>query len=760
MSAWPAPSASTKVAVTAPPSSPRRTAGPVALLDPPVGRPLPPPTPGGDDVPHPATIVPPMPPPDSVRCAPSATVPLVAPIAFAPPSTTPVAADGIDDTADGIDDTADGIGLEGIGLVRSPLVQTARFLALFWCWTILWLALWSIAPAAVGWTPTVVTSGSMEPSVGVGSIVHVDDKVDLDSIGPGAIVTFQDPALPDLRVTHRITKIETTDGAVTGFTTKGDANESPDSTIVPVENIEGVARLMVPYAGVPKVWAENGNWVHLGLFVVFTAGASALAIDTIIGFLSGRNVRGRRRRKRQAAATAVAISVMLGAPSSSAAFDATTDSLGNSFDMTGQWHLDAIDRESPVAHWRLGEPAGGGGMTVFTDDFESPSGYTQLGVGRFRASRAQARSGDRSGRKYSFNDPNGGWRSLPTTVTDSFVFEVWVYRPSAWGGGPIDRLGLEDAAFNGYTFNSNHSSNTLNIDRRTAGVPTAIGTTVAFDPPEDAWYRLELVRTGAEMTLTAYDGGGTVLATASATDATTTTFDRLVVRGGHEYFVDDVTVVQLYSPTVAVDRIGTLDGSYVGGPAAGVTGLVAGDPDTAVEFDGINDAALIGDAAAINTTTRAERSVELWFQTDTTTGRQVIYEEGGTLNGMVIYLDGPTLYARAWSEATLWSNALTTSTAVAAGTRYHVAVTLDAVTARQLTLYVDGAPVSSATKTDGGLWSAHTDDGAIGYANGGTEFHDGDAGAGYHFDGKIDEVVLFNSVLAPATVANHYDAGK
>ena len=50
-------------------------------------------------------------------------------------------------------------------------------------------------------------------------------------------------------------------GEVTGFRTKGDANESADSTIVPVGNVYGVARLLVPYAGLPKAWFDNGQTI-------------------------------------------------------------------------------------------------------------------------------------------------------------------------------------------------------------------------------------------------------------------------------------------------------------------------------------------------------------------------------------------------------------------------------------------------------------------------------------------------------------------
>lgn len=633
-----------------------------------------------------------------------------------------------------------------------------RFAALAWCWAIIWLTVWSVVPASVGWTPTVVTSGSMEPTLPVGSVVHIDGSIDLNTIGVGSIIAFEDPAIPGLRVTHRITGVEDEGGVVSGFRTKGDANESADSTVVPVENVYGVARLLVPYAGLPKAWVENGQTIVLTAFMMITIVASVLAFDTIQQFVSGRP---RKRRPKAVVAVGIAVAAMLGAPSSSAAFSDTTSGPTDTIGMTNQWFLDTIDRNTPIAHWRLGEAPAGPPVGVLTDTFETFTGYNTYGSGNFVSSTAQARSGVRSGLKTGNNDPNGGWKLLPSTVTGSFTMEIWVYRPTGFLGGSIDRVGLEDAAFNGYSFRVDHNGNTLGIDRRTAGLPATIGSTVAFNPPEDTWYRLELVKSGSSLTVNAYNGGGTILASTSATDSTTNSFDRVVVHGGWDYYVDDLRVAQTFPATAAADRIGTLDGSYAGTPTLGVPGLVNGQPDTAVDLDGASDSVLLGDSPDINTSTRAERTTELWFEADSVAGRQILYEEGGTVNGLNVYLDGATLYATAWGDTLGWSNDLVVSTAIAVDTRYHVAVTLDAVTTRRLVLYVDGSPVGTATKADSAQWNAHSDDGAIGVLNGGTRFHDGNSsGTGnFPFDGTIDEVVLFNSIVPAADIANHHAAG-
>ena len=646
--------------------------------------------------------------------------------------------------------------------VRDISGFAARLAALCWFWAIIWMALWSCVLSLVGWAPTVVTTGSMSPALPPGAIIQVDDGIDIDTLLPGAVITFDNPAIDGMRVTHRITGVEQVDGILTGFRTKGDANSSPDSTIVPVANVQGVARLVVPGAGLPHVWATQGQWAWLALFLSATAGAGALAVDTIWRFLSSSARRregspSRRSRRLRVTGVAVAATALVGTSSSSAAFNATTENALNTFGMTDEWHLDSIDRQTPVAHWRLGELSD---SVVYTDDFETFNGYNALGSGQFTSSTDQARSGSTSGLKTEFNDPNGGWKALPNLIGNEFSLTMWVYRPSGFAGGSIDRLGLENADFNGYTLNIDHNANTINIDRRTAGVANALATNVAFDPPEDAWYRVQLTRMTANLlTLNIYDNTGVLLATTSATDATTTSFDRITVRGGWDYYIDDLTVT--IPASVAIDRIGTLDGQYTGTPMLDATGLVNSNTDTAVDFDGVNDIVSIGDDALINLTDRSERTVELWIKPDTVNGRQMIYEEGGASNGMNIYLDESTLYGHAWSASTNWSNTLVTTSPVAEDERIHVALVLDATDSKALELFVNGVSVQTAFKQDANPWSRHGADGAIGGLNGNSKMHDGNiSGGGYEFNGTIDEVVLYNSALTSAVIAGRHAAGS
>ena len=89
-------------------------------------------------------------------------------------------------------------------------------------------------------------------------------------------------------------------------------------------------------------------------------------------------------------------------------------------------------------------------------------------------------------------------------------------------------------------------------------------------------------------------------------------------------------------------------GSLVAG-AAWTQGVKGG----AIAFDGKGDAIKIRNSKDINQGTHRERTVSLWFKadkTDTGSKKQVIYEEGGSDQGLNIYLNQGKLYAGGWNR--------------------------------------------------------------------------------------------------------------
>lgn len=101
-----------------------------------------------------------------------------------------------------------------------------------------------VAPFVIHAVPTlvgaehsyVVTSGSMEPAIGVGSVVMVND-VAPGEIGQGDVITYRtgENAEP---TTHRVVEVVERDGGV-AYRTAGDANEEPDPELVAADQVEG-----------------------------------------------------------------------------------------------------------------------------------------------------------------------------------------------------------------------------------------------------------------------------------------------------------------------------------------------------------------------------------------------------------------------------------------------------------------------------------------------------------------------------------------
>lgn len=105
----------------------------------------------------------------------------------------------------------------------------------------------AVVPALVGGSTFTVLSGSMEPTLGVGSVVVVRPRPAAE-IAAGDIITFtaRDPGSAATRVvTHRVIAVEP--GPV--FRTRGDANPAPDPGVTTAADVRGVEWYSVPWVG-------------------------------------------------------------------------------------------------------------------------------------------------------------------------------------------------------------------------------------------------------------------------------------------------------------------------------------------------------------------------------------------------------------------------------------------------------------------------------------------------------------------------------
>ena len=196
----------------------------------------------------------------------------------------------------------------------------------------------------------------------------------------------------------------------------------------------------------------------------------------------------------------------------------------------------------------------------------------------------------------------------------------------------------------------------------------------------------------------------------------------------------------------------SIDGTIVGNPNVNGPALYAGGTGS-IDFDGNGDGIAIPDSALINTSTYAERSVELTFNADDVNSRQVLYEEGGGTNGFTIYLDGGRVYVTG-EDSGNWVDA-NISDVVNQGETYHVAFVFDQPN-NSFTGYLNGNSMGSVT-VDNAVFPSHSGNIGIGYAPDGVQFHDGDTGGGYHFDGRISNVAIYNSALTQADVQARAD---
>ena len=79
-------------------------------------------------------------------------------------------------------------------------------------------------PTLFGYRTLTVRSGSMEPTLEVGSVVINKVSSPLD-VAPGDIVTFADPGRRDQLVTHRLRRMRV-EGRTAYMVTRGDSNDT------------------------------------------------------------------------------------------------------------------------------------------------------------------------------------------------------------------------------------------------------------------------------------------------------------------------------------------------------------------------------------------------------------------------------------------------------------------------------------------------------------------------------------------------------
>ena len=205
------------------------------------------------------------------------------------------------------------------------------------------------------------------------------------------------------------------------------------------------------------------------------------------------------------------------------------------------------------------------------------------------------------------------------------------------------------------------------------------------------------------------------------------------------------------SGTTLTDSFGNSNATTVGAPTLGAGGALSGDNDTAVNFDGTDDAA----SAPLSLSTTNKLTVEFWmkwngYADDDRLAMEYTSNFNSVPGGFIIDPNAPQGGGKfAVSIGDVGSRNNVMFDRPSAGVWHHYAFVFDtaAAAATQILPYVDGAPVAYSKLA--------SNTGAGNFANS-TLYFMSRAGSQLLGRGTLDEVSIFNRALPAATIAAHY----
>lgn len=137
-------------------------------------------------------------------------------------------------------------------------------------WVIVLIALLLMIMFLSGIRFYIVMTGSMSPTIPVGSICVVNHNTPYSDINAGDVISFS--IGENMQVTHRAISIEPD-----GIVTKGDANNTEDATMVTEENYLGKTVFHIPSAGYVFLFLKSRiGRVIVCVIILLLIGASFL----------------------------------------------------------------------------------------------------------------------------------------------------------------------------------------------------------------------------------------------------------------------------------------------------------------------------------------------------------------------------------------------------------------------------------------------------------------------------------------------------
>lgn len=148
----------------------------------------------------------------------------------------------------------------GIGVFLCRAVRTALLLLIVLTGALL------VLPGFLEYKPYTIISGSMEPSIPLGSVVYAR-SVKPEQVQPGDVIVFYGGRNGDAVTTHRVVENRTVEGE---FITRGDANADNDMLPRPYGSFIGRVELAVPLLG-RFLTALSGTAGRAGLLGIVAA---------------------------------------------------------------------------------------------------------------------------------------------------------------------------------------------------------------------------------------------------------------------------------------------------------------------------------------------------------------------------------------------------------------------------------------------------------------------------------------------------------
>jgi signal peptidase I len=382
------------------------------------------------------------------------------------------------------------------------------------------LGLLATAPVAFGQISTTVMSDSMEPGLHAGDVVILR-PVRSDLVRRGQVVLVDDPDFPGRLRLHRL--VDVRHGRLV---LKGDANVTPDSSLVGANKLHGVGWLRVPWIGLPVLWLRDQTYLPLGLAALALmllawlaasdrrdddAGGrdeAATARRNAARRLLQRSTRllGRLRRSKTAHAAGASllmaglfVAAPLTQPGSAAAFNGTTSSPSNSI-ATGTFDCPArpISAAATVLYYSYMPASGSPEPDV------SGSAPAQPGTLSTGATRVSGNCSGNQSPSVSVDGTANGFVASNNQLTPTPEFTVSLWFKTAANTGVLASFGTtKTAAPTGAGDRQIYfKSNQLSFAMERPGNPMA-WCSIATIPTTNQWHLAvaTFVQNGSQMTL-------------------------------------------------------------------------------------------------------------------------------------------------------------------------------------------------------------------------------------------------------------------